>query len=126
MATGMITQYPSEHEEQVAVFDWAETIAHQEPLLNLMFAIPNGGARHIGVARKMKAEGVKPGVPDIFLPVARQGYHGLWIEMKRIKGKLTPRQKQWIDNMLAGGYLAVCCRGADEAIDVIEKYMQIR
>ena len=83
----------TEHDEQAALFQWAELMAAQIPELRLMFAIPNGGHRHIGVARKLKAEGVKPGVPDIFLPVARNKFHGLFIEMKFGRGRLTKEQK---------------------------------
>ena len=70
----------SEHEEQVALFEWAEWNKRQYPELELMFAIPNGGQRHVVVAKKLKDEGVKAGVPDIFLPVARQ--------FSQIKGEL--------------------------------------
>src|SRR5262245_64718583 len=49
----------------------------------LCFAIPNGGARDVITAGRLKAEGVRAGVPDVCLPVARAGYHGLFLEVKR-------------------------------------------
>jgi hypothetical protein len=58
----------NEHEEQVALFEWAAWNSSKYKELELMFAIPNGGQRHVVVARKLKDEGVKAGVPDIFLP----------------------------------------------------------
>lgn len=66
---------PTEHWEQVQLFEWSENL----PELKLMHAIPNGGKRDIRVALKLKEEGVKPGVPDIFLPLSRGGKHGLYI-----------------------------------------------
>jgi len=112
----------SEHDEQVAFFDWLELAALQDDRLSLAFAIPNGGHRHIGVARKLKNEGVKPGIPDVCIPVAIGGYHGLWIEMKSAKGQPTPVQTKWIADLNGQGFLAVVCKGADEAIAVVEKY----
>ena len=70
-----------EHGEQVAVFEWSKWHFKKHPGLRLMFAIPNGGDRHEVVAAKLKAEGVKPDVPDIFLPVARCGFNGLFFRL---------------------------------------------
>ena len=63
----------SEHQEQKALIQWARLNQQRFPELDLLFAIPNGGLRNIRVARKLKSEGVKPGVSDLFLPVARKG-----------------------------------------------------
>lgn len=103
---------PTEHEEQVALFQWAALNEWHEPRLELLYAIPNGGARHPAVAAKLKAEGVKPGVSDVCLPVAGGGYHGLYIELKRLKGgAVTPEQTRWNQLLLRQGYRAVVCRG---------------
>jgi hypothetical protein len=72
----------------------------------------------------MKAEGLKGGVPDICLPVARGGHHGLYIELKRIKNsRVTEEQLKWLENLAGQGYVAAVCRGADEAIDLITRYL---
>src|SRR4051812_28710500 len=71
----------TEHALQVAVFMWInQTGQHQFPNLNLLFAVPNGGLRHIATAANLVAEGVKRGVPDLVLPVPVAPYHGLFIE----------------------------------------------
>lgn len=75
------------------------------------------------VAAKMKAEGVRAGVPDLFLPVARQGFHGLWIELKSAKGRVTTVQAAWHERLRAQGYRVVVCRGWCEARDEIVKYL---
>ncbi len=62
---------PTEHEEQVALFQWAERSGIPE--LELMTAIPNGGYRHPATAAHLKAEGVQAGYPDILIDVARAG-----------------------------------------------------
>ena len=117
---------PTEEEEQAAVFRWAELMSGQHPELQLLMHIPNGGYRHPATAARMKAQGVKAGVPDIFLPVPRDGFHGLWIEMKRVKGgKVSPEQKEWIEILNSYGYFAIVCRGADEAIHALEVYFGI-
>lgn len=111
----------SEHDEQVALFEWA---AWQGAPVSLMFAIPNGGKRHISVARRLKAEGVKAGVPDIFLPVAVGQYHGLFIELKTKKGRLSDAQREVRLNLLDGGYCAVVARGVDHAIALVKGYLK--
>ena len=92
------------------------------PHIERMFAVPNGGKRNISVARKMKAEGLKPGVPDIFLPVARGGYHGLFIEMKYRTNKPSDLQVKWLDYLASAGYCTAVCWGCDDAIETIQDY----
>ena len=113
----------SEHEDQVALFSWAALAANQRPELALLFAIPNGGHRHKAVAARMKAEGVKAGVPDICLPVARRGYHGMFIELKTRRGRLTMEQTKWLSALIDEGYWANTCRGFEEAKHAIEEYL---
>ena len=62
---------PSEAQEQKALFRWAELAKGGHPELGLMYATPNGGSRNPIEARHLKEQGVKPGVPDIFLPVPK-------------------------------------------------------
>ena len=83
----------TEHEEQVALMRLVEMHKGRWPELGMLFAVPNGGDRNMLVAKKLKAEGVKKGVPDLCLPLPRGGYHGLYIEMKRQKnGRISPEQ----------------------------------
>jgi len=118
-----------EHIEQVHVFRWAKT----HPELRFMLAIPNGGFRHKTTAARLKAEGVKAGVPDIALLIARRGYHGLLIELKTkankilkvAKGRLSDSQKAYLEELNKQGYKTAVCYGADEAIQVIKEYMDI-
>ena len=89
------------------------------------YAVPNGGSRNPIEAKNMKAEGVSAGVPDICIPVPNKKYHGLYIEMKRQRGgRVSEKQKEWIDRLNQNGYLAVVCRGFDEAKEVVESYMK--
>lgn len=88
-----------------------------------MFAIPNGGARDKLTGAMLKAEGVKPGVPDIFLPFPIGPYHGLFIELKTVTGRLSSEQRDWLQRLQHQGYAAVVCRGLDEAFDTIKYYM---
>ena len=72
----------------------------------------------------MKREGVLAGVSDVFLPVAREKYHGLYIEMKVKGGRLSDSQKWWIEEVSKQGYLAKVCFGWIEAKEVITKYLE--
>lgn len=113
-----------EHREQVALFVWAEMSSAAHPELKLLFAIPNGGQRHPAVAKKLKAEGVKPGIPDTLLPVARGGYHGLFVEMKAEGGRESKHQKEKRQALTEQGYKSVVCWGFDEARKAIMEYLQ--
>jgi hypothetical protein len=114
---------PSEHEEQVALFEWADREEVNHPELAQLFAVPNGGQRHPAVAAQLKAEGVRAGVPDVLLLVARGRFHGLAIEMKVKPNKPTPAQEEWIARLRYYGYMAVTCWSANEAIGVIMVYL---
>ena len=122
---------PSEHEEQVALFAWADANADRWPELRLMFSVPNGGHRHPAVAAQLKAEGVRPGVPDVFLPAVRPGpdgrvWGGLFVEMKRADHSNGPTSEQrlWLERLRNAGYMAAIAYGAKEAITIIENYLR--
>lgn len=116
--------HASESVEQIYLFRWAVLQECVYPELELMYHIPNGGYRNKAEAARLKMEGVKPGVPDICLPVARGGYHGLYIEMK-VKGNTTSEaQKRWIRLLKAQDYFVIVCYGQEEAIQVIVNYLK--
>lgn len=116
---------PSEHKEQSMVITWSQIAFNKYPALGLLHAVPNGGKRDIVTASILKAEGVRPGVPDLCLPVPRGGYHGLYIEMKKIKGgTMSDDQKWWIEQLSAQGYRVEVCRGNVAAIKVLEDYLK--
>ena len=118
---------PTEHEAQVALFAWAAANEGAHPELSLLFAIPNGGYRPMVTAARLVEEGVRSGVPDCCLPVARGRFHSLWIELKRCdkSNHATPAQKEWIDRLCSAGHMAVVCYGADEAIQTITHYLSL-
>lgn len=91
----------SEHDEQAAFFQWCNQMSTQHPILSRFYAIPNGGKRAIKTALYLKAEGVKSGVLDTHLPIARGRYIGLWIEFKFGKNKLTQEQEDWLNFLRA-------------------------
>lgn len=124
VAPEKIGEIQTEHAQQVAVFAWAALNFEAHPELKLMFAIPNGGLRNKITAANLKAEGVKAHVPDIFLPVARGSWHGLFIEMKKKGGSVDPGQKDWIEDVRKQGYGACVCVGWLEAVTVIVLYLE--
>lgn len=113
----------SEHDHQVALFEWVALQSRYYPDLEGLFAIPNGGLRHPMTARKLKAEGVKAGVPDVFLSIARGKYHGLFLELKVGRNKPTRLQEEWLEFLQSQGYRAEVCRGWEAAAKTIMAYL---
>jgi hypothetical protein len=117
----------TEHDQQTALFQWAALNCGRLPELDLLFAIPNE-RRNKFEAFKMKAEGVKSGVPDVYLPVARGGYHGLWIELKTVydngrKGSVRPEQRAWHAALREQGYYVDVSYKWDDAALVLYQYL---
>lgn len=110
---------------QETLFQWTEYQASKYPELKLLYHIPNGGKRDKLTAINLKRQGVKTGVPDICLPVARGGYFGLYIELKVGSNKPTKLQNEWLCNLNKQGYLAVVCYGWREAAEMIETYLRL-
>lgn len=116
---------PTEADEQKLLFEWMEYAEVMYPELELAYHVPNEGRRSYRAGFDLKKQGMKPGVPDICLPVAKGKYHALYIEMKRPKGgRVSEAQNWWIDKLNAAGNLAVVCHGFDEAKAVILGYLQ--
>lgn len=127
MATRTKLPIPTEHQEQATFIDVCERLSASVPALGLVFAIPNGGQRNVVVARKLKAEGVRPGVPDLFLPVARGIWHGLFIEMKRRDGgELKPTQRRVHRQLLDQNYDVRVCLGWKDAVRTALTYLGYR
>lgn len=115
---------PTEDSEQAALFEWARMQENRYPALRLLYAIPNGGYRHMRTAVMLKRTGVKAGVPDIFLPTARGMWHGLFIEMKRTQGGVvSSHQKWWMKELTQAGYKCVVCKGFYEARAAVLAYI---
>src|SRR5208337_746635 len=96
----------SEAAHQTALFCWAALpdIKAKYPELEMMFHIPNGGTRNKIEAGHLKAQGVKPGIPDIFLPVARGAWYGFWIELKVGNNKCSGEQNEYQAKLRDQGY----------------------
>ena len=110
---------------QEALFNWAQYQYERYPELELLYHIPNGGKRDARTAANLKRQGVKAGVPDLHLPVARGGYHGLYIELKVGSNKPTPLQKKWLSNLNKQGHLTVVCYGWQEAAEQLINYLEL-
>ena len=112
----------SEYEIQKAFIKWCEVATCRYPNLNKVIHIANEGKRSYQTAAMLKAMGMKSGVPDLFIPVPRKCWHGLFIEMKTEKGKASENQVKWIETLSSLGYKAVICHGFDEAVEAVKRY----
>jgi len=117
----------SEARHQSYVLKWSRqpSVREKWPELSLLYHIKNEtqeGAARVAVDKNM---GVKKGVPDLCLPVARGRYHGLYIEMKTGKGRATPEQNWWIEHLSQQGHFAEICHGWESAVKVLEWYLSL-
>ena len=137
---------PTEHESQATVIEWCKLMERHHPALRMIFAIPNGGKRTLAQAAWLKKEGLRPGVPDLFVPWPKPGFMlvtdrisghteravnfgtigGLFIEMKTSKNPVSPEQSQLMDMLRRAGYRCEVCRSADEAIRLISEYLELK
>lgn len=118
-----------EHNEQVVLFLRIRSLAINDPryapAADRTYAIPNGGGRSKREGARLKAEGVRAGVSDVFCSIPSAGKHGLYIELKkRERSYATDEQKKWIASSLEQGYAAHVCRGADAAFAAWREYVQ--
>jgi hypothetical protein len=115
-----------EADEQAKVVEWAHWAyrhhSDKYPLLRLLHCSLNGVKLSIKQAVMAKRQGMLSGVPDLFLPVPRKCYNGLFIEMKAEKGVVSVAQDRFLREVSDLGYLAKVCYGAKEAIELIEDY----
>ena len=124
---------PTEHAEAVALMRLVHLHEAQHPVLRWFAAIPNGGHRNKVAAAKLKAEGVRKGVPDYLCPVAMpdwrvlKSYVGLAIELKRRKGsRVEPEQHEWMAHLSEQGWRCHVASGHEAAWAAICEYIGIR
>jgi hypothetical protein len=124
---------PTEATEQMALFAWMAANEHIYPALRWAFHPANGEYRHPATAGRLKAMGVRPGVPDVLLPFHAYDagvdrlYTGLAIELKRSdhSNHATPEQEEWLSWLDSQDWRCVVCYGAQEAIKVIRGYLEV-
>lgn len=119
-----ILPVPSESDEQQWLFEWAKRQEKVYPGLELMYHIANEGKRSAAGGKSLVEQGLKKGVPDICLPVAKGGYHGMYVELKRTKGgRVGEEQEKWLSELKNQGYHTALCRGWEQAKNEIAAYM---
>ncbi|WP_367238950.1 VRR-NUC domain-containing protein [Pseudomonas fulva] len=114
-----------EGQEQAALLK--EIQLRYPAVFELIYHVPNGGHRVKAVAAKLKAQGVKAGIPDLVLPMARGGYFGLYIEFKATvdPAPVSPSQDACLSRLRGQGYLAIVCRGHFEAMECLRAYLAL-
>ena len=128
----------TESEIQSECIDWARSVECDYPELRWLHAIPNGGKRHPATASRLKREGVRRGIPDLFLPtpvyygvlktrsivLPVDCSHGLYIEIKTRKGRLTAEQQQFFEDASANGYVCRLARSLSEFKQIVTEYLR--
>ena len=131
MTPEALAKSDTESGHQRAVFAWAALNKAKYPMLDWLFHIPNGGSRGDDARSRMirganmKADGVKPGIYDLFLPWPQAGYHGLFIEMKKPGAINTTSHDQKAFGLycINTGYASRVCDSWILAVETIEQYL---
>lgn len=115
----------TEAKHQQYVIKWSQQphIRHRFPELKLLYHIPNERKCTPVQGKQLKLQGVRSGVPDLHLPVARNGFHSLYIEMKAENGRPSDAQKWWLEELERQGCQCAVCYGWEEAVRVLEEYL---
>lgn len=113
----------TEHGLQRSFFMHLSKYLKDYPHLWLAHAIPNGGSRGKVEASKFKAEGVKAGIPDVFIPIPNFYYHGLYIEFKKKDGCPSEEQRAMILLLIEKGYQVIVVNDLETATFQFENYM---
>lgn len=124
----------SEHQIQSAFFTLCYQHRNQYPVLTrLIFAIPNGGnlvkktsdkgQSFSWEGKKLKDEGLKSGVLDVFLSVPNTKYHGLYIEFKAKNGVISDNQMLFCNEVREQGYCVEFFNNEVEAFNFVVKYL---
>ncbi len=116
---------PSEESIQADFFSWLFINEGRFPDLALFHSVPNGSYKSVTARMLHKRTGLKAGVPDTHLPIARGEYIGLWIEFKSKTGKVSPEQKEWCMRLLSRGHRVELCRSWIAAANVTIEYLSL-
>lgn len=111
----------SETEIQRQIIEWCN---HIPELRNMVIHIPNEGKRTISMGRKLRQIGLRPGVADLFIPIPRHGYNGVWVEIKSKHGVLRENQREFLSDMEKQGYLTFISRSLEDFMQKINAYMK--
>lgn len=114
-----------EYESQCTVMEWRDYNLKKYPELELLNASANGEKRDKRAGTRLKKSGVKAGMPDLHLPVARGEYHSLYIEMKDGIKPLSKSQKEVKPKLEAQGNAVVVCYSCDQAIEALVMYLTL-
>lgn len=113
-----------EHAQQSLLFQWATLATGRYPELGLLFAVPNFARVNVRYGARMKREGKKAGVPDVWLPVPRGRYVGCVGEMKVKPNRVTDEQEKWLEALAGCGWSTHVWWSWEEAKDALETYLR--
>lgn len=114
-----------ENEEQLAVYRWWIIYVRQNPKLRVFdfHHSPNEGKRSARFGANLKHSGMQRGFEDIFIAIPSGKYHGLFVELKSMTGKVTPEQILMQARHCEMGYASCVRYGASSAIQTIIDYL---
>lgn len=123
---------PTESQIQISIVAFANNMHVDHPLGgkvrlgSYLLKVTNEGKRGWCQGKKMKAEGLKKGVSDLFLAFPHKGKSGLWLELKSKGKNPTKEQLEFLWAMRDVGYDAEIKDSVDEGIQAIKDYVGIK
>jgi hypothetical protein len=140
MAVQIVAKASTEHDVQVALFDWLRSLPAPNELPGVVadyaWMNPNGLYLGRGTAKqkaayisKMKRAGFMPGVADLTIAIPRNGLHGCYLELKRdmswnaMVRSVSETQADHLFRMKMAGYFSGVAAGIDQAVEAVKYYL---
>lgn len=115
--------------QQILIFNWIREHQEQFPALKTVFHTPNSFfGTNFGVIKHLQNMGMKKGIYDIIVPISKDSYSALWIEIKSSKGKLSKEQIEIASLINEHSDIPILFQthtNSESAIDSIKRYLHI-
>lgn len=121
-----LQKHKSETTEQINLMEWIRREAEHDKRLKLAFHPENERKCSVSEGEKRKLMGVQSGVPDIVIPYPCGAHHGLFIELKYNKGRISTEQEEFLSEMMTRGYYGCVCYSKETAQEVIREYLKLQ
>lgn len=114
---------------QAAFIGWRDCFKRSYPILNSIFAVPNGAMLfNKAIAASQVRQGLTAGIPDIIClaPSHDKRFNALLLEFKTQAGKTSEKQEFFLKFFADLGFRTEICRTAFEASNIVNEHLNLK